>query len=454
MSLSIETIAISENFVVPVEMGSNQESDDYYTNRFLPCALNKLYLDSQTADVNFIFVKKEKSKRVPAHKNILSISEVFKQMFYGKMKEGDEVKIIDASPDGFKEFLRFFYFDKINLTMANIKEVVNLCNKYIGDSCLNICAEFLTNSLNTENVCFVYGLAILYDLNELKKSCETMIAEDTESVWQSTSFMECDQTVLEHILRMDRLSCAETSVFYACMAWVKAKSNQIKVTSMAVEQHLGYLFYKIRFRSMTIEGFTSLLSTFGDVFSTEEYREVIQMIVSHEFHSTIFDTRLRQLQWNNDAVVTCHRTKETESGSGSVYYMQDVEMTSFTSNLPILLGQIVCAQLYDNEKLPTEITIIEYLNKKLPKIVAHLTGDLLNIGGHTIFLKSTILIKADVKYEIEFKQLPRNNRFYSKTPVTEAKIPETDVTIEFKDCATSRGSASLITALAFNLISE
>lgn len=76
--------------------------------------------------------------------------------------------------------------------------------------------------------------------------------------------------MLSHILKMDTLSCAETKVFHACMAWVKAKAEEEQVTKEMIQIHLGDLFFDIRFGSMTIEEFTVLLNFYGNLFSWDD----------------------------------------------------------------------------------------------------------------------------------------------------------------------------------------
>lgn len=66
----------------------------------------KFYLDSNTADLSFIFgAETNHFESVPAHRIILSISSpVFETMFYGSLKEKAKIPIIDATAEAFKEF--------------------------------------------------------------------------------------------------------------------------------------------------------------------------------------------------------------------------------------------------------------------------------------------------------------------------------------------------------------
>lgn len=92
------------------------------------CAI--LYLNEQLADVNFVFKNEAEVEKVPANKAILAaLSPVFRAMFFGPMKEKGDVEMVDATADGFKEFLGFFYLDQVKLTIENIDEVIQLADK-------------------------------------------------------------------------------------------------------------------------------------------------------------------------------------------------------------------------------------------------------------------------------------------------------------------------------------
>ncbi|KAJ6647428.1 BTB/POZ domain-containing protein 6-A [Pseudolycoriella hygida] len=350
------------------EMDSNQikneaidGADDCYDNPGLGTSVKKLYLNKKTADIFFAFDVNKTSVRLPAHKAIMSAtSDAFDAMFYGELSEGNTVKIFDATIDGFKEFLQFFYMDKVKLTMKNIADVVKLSNMYLLESAPMICERFLLGSLSIENVCFGYALAIHFDLNNLEDQCENMIILNTNAVFQTDGFKECDKSVLRHILALETLTCSEIDLFGACMDWLKTTSETEKITRKIINEQLGNLFNDIRFGSMTLEQFSTLSSSVdGELFSGFEYGEIIQMIASNVHHSSNkFKKEPRQRPWNDENIVKCSRDMDT-SGT-STYYFQDVESITFSSNKYILLGDIVCSQMHlDDKSLSANLLIIE-----------------------------------------------------------------------------------------------
>ena len=68
--------------------------------------ISKLLFDSEFSDVCFLVG--DRAEKIYAHRLLLvTKSEVFKSMFYGKLKETNyEIKVPDISPVGFRNMLK------------------------------------------------------------------------------------------------------------------------------------------------------------------------------------------------------------------------------------------------------------------------------------------------------------------------------------------------------------
>lgn len=151
-------------------------------------------LINQTADIQFICGSENDVVKLPAHKSVLSASSpVFDAMFNGELKEGNDVKIVDASPDAFKEFLQLFYGYRVILTMDNIAEVLKLIDKYDVADCFPICIAFLEHNLTTDNVLWGLNLAIQYRITELKTFCQRIIRDNYITVLDSLEIDEKEE---------------------------------------------------------------------------------------------------------------------------------------------------------------------------------------------------------------------------------------------------------------------
>ena len=231
-----------------------------FDNKSVSGAGTILYLNEEFADVNSVFKNEAEIEKALANKAILvALSPVFRVMFFGQMKEKGDVEIVDASADGFKDFLQFFYLDQVTLTIERIDEVIQLADKYDMFQYIEHCIKSLTQNLTSRNVCFAYQLAISTNNVHLKYLCEEYITINMSSVVTSDSFIRCNQIVLKHILEIEFLKCDEANVFRACMDWAMfaCKKNNLDETNGENKRiMLGNCLYLIRFCEMKTEEFS------------------------------------------------------------------------------------------------------------------------------------------------------------------------------------------------------
>lgn len=409
---------------------------------------DKFYLSEELADFHFIFKSVDgQCERIPVHKFVLSIvSDVFLSMFNGTWKEKYEAEIVDIPVAAFKEFLQFFYLDRVNLTMENVDKMLYLGDKYDVIACSNGCEKFLTRELTTDNVCWIYGLAIPF-AEKLKKYCEAFIAINTKAVFSSIKFMECSPNVLSHIMKLDSLSCSEADIFVICMAWVKNASKAENLTRTIVEVHLEKAFFDIRYRSMTISDFAALISLFGPLFTNEEFQEIIQLLGNTEFPSVLFNPNPRK---DFDAIrpkksLPTFCPKFVTSMLYTPYYIKDIAKTTFSCNEPVVLESLGLNATFiyqnnryhwlDNEIQPSEMTIVQMPGQMRTdeEIVLHnQTINFKSMRYIKLILPKSILIMPNCMYEIRFKQNPPNN--WCTTALMKSKIEiEPDVFIQFHD---------------------
>ncbi|XP_055307940.1 BTB/POZ domain-containing protein 2-like [Sitodiplosis mosellana] len=404
----------------------NPLTSDYSTQLFAAIG-KKLYMNSESADVHFVFEANDDYERVPVHKaHLMSGSDVFAKMFNGSWKEMDKVKIGDVSASAFKEFLQFFYFGRVKLTMENVAAVMNLGEMYNVTECLAACSKFLKNNISNENVCRNYELAILLNQEGLKKACETFIGVNIKAVFQSTDFQTCDRQMLAQILKLNWMSCTEVELFEACMSWVKVASKQDVLTKEIVQAHLGHLFHEIRFGSMSLQTFAALIPTYGCTFSLDEHQEIVQMFANVEFQPTIFGgNRVARcdspIPWLENHDILCERLVSI-LWSSVPYRIKNLETTVFSTNETILLGGFSCCRVlkFLNNRyfalegdVPTNITIAEVSDPNKKVIVSNANGILKSTENLRISLTKPIIVRPGFTYEIHLEQSPPENCYTS-----------------------------------------
>lgn len=438
------------------------KSKQTFRNRCLEKG-HKLYLQSDSADVQFLFGLTDKTAAfVPAHKAILAgTSDVFAAMFYGKLKETGDIHVPDSNDAAFMEFLQYFYMADVTLTAANLVDVLYLGIKYDVKKCVDDCVQFLMRTVDVENVCGHLDLAILYDKKELLQICEQTILLDTLDVFDSTRFRRCSKRALEHILKMAVLSCTEIDIFKACMRWVQAKSGRAELSFELVEQYLGDLYYDIRLASLTIEEFCRLHTEYKSVLD-RDFETITKMIVLPEYQVGKFNKCQRRATWNVDAIIKCARTpySQDEEYDSDVdddvdpFNPNDFAETIFSVDEPMLLGGFECHQIlnendvedFDHE-IELEVSEAPDQNGAHSKILSKMKIQFNPDGSTSVVLPQPVFIRPELFYTIHFSPFPPDCLFYCDFLNAKERL-ESDVTVTFHEDS----SRSLIYELKFNKI--
>lgn len=408
----------------------------------------KLYLSAELADVHFVFKpKNETIVRIPAHKTFLTAaSKVFAAMFNDSWKEKNEVQIIDVLPEVFKEFLQFFYLDRVQLTKENVATVMNLANMYDMERCLMVCEKFVKKYIDEDNVCDYYSLSILLNRKGLQSLCETVIGVATSIVLKTNGFQTCDKKTIDSILKLDRLSCSEKELFEACMLWVKAVSKKEILTKKVVQFHLGQSFQEFRFGSMTINEFATLIPSYGKAFSFDEQQDIIQMIANKDFESKMFnrkrDKRCEMNPWKEGKEVIKCKPAYLKESSRAAYYIKNLEVTVFSVNVLALLSGFYFTNIYSNSynspQLSVDVTIVRISISTGPsngeENVLHEGKAQLGVrvGVNQYVLPNPILIIPSFLYEIRLKHKPNGyDQYVTNAPLKfEVKI-SSDFQVQF-----------------------
>lgn len=253
----------------------------HITNDFASQPFDKFFLDEKTADVHFVFVSGDNQIRIPAHKIILSSKcAVFEAMFYGELKEADDVIIVDVSIDAFKSFLRFFYCNEVMVSIANIGELMYLADKYLIEECMDTCKFFLERLLPREHICLGLELSMKFSAVQSQEILEQQIAEEPYLVFESSSFIQCPRNVLKRILELDDLKCYPVVVFEACIAWAENAAAHYESDASKMEnnkQQLGECFYLIPFYLMYAE-IAKIVEISPDLFDREEMADLVRIM--------------------------------------------------------------------------------------------------------------------------------------------------------------------------------
>lgn len=418
-------------------MGISKEMNNFHA----ASNLQRLYLNDSITDVQFIFDHDGVSQPISAHKCLLAIaSPVFERMFYGDLKEGDTVEIIDATSEAFIEFLQFFYLDKITLNDDNVAEVMTLADKYDVKGCLNLCAQFLELTLSATTAAWIYELAISFNLNYLAAQCEEKICIETKSVFKSDTFLHCTQSTIRQILKMEHLSCDEIDVFDASMNWAIEACKLAKEEETIANQmyHLGDCFELIRFPTMTTEDFSKCADR--GVFDASEMIDLLRHLTLHQELkvATKYPRTPRKgaPAWiKDDTICICDRRSQMQ-----FYRTANIrnDVVVFTVNERILLGQLSLSifktdfkEKDDSDNMRNGILTIKHGTNGLTILTQ--TVQISSISYTKIELTKTIVVSPFEEYEIETEwQLEDSDELVLRTQCRPEVMIDGGIRFQFK----------------------
>lgn len=238
-------------------------------NRFAP-----FFLDQSSSDITFIVGPEDcpEPEKIPAHKIVLaSCSPVLNAMFFGGLAEQSDVRIIDASSDGFKEFLEYFYHDELDVAKLKcIVDVMYLAQKYEVNGCL---AAILPFVMTTDPLACL-ELVAKCEFPELEEIVKQVISGDATKFFESQSFVQCDSNILKMILGWDEVKAHGDEVFTVCYRWaentLKQRDNENEPTPADIREQMNDFFDLIEFSSMKSHVLVENLIKYADFFTKSD----------------------------------------------------------------------------------------------------------------------------------------------------------------------------------------
>ena len=207
-------------------------------------------------------IKSQKS--IPAHKFVLAISSpVFYAMFYGELAEtGGTIELPDCDSESLLELFRYLYSDEVNLTGSNVMQVLYLAKKYLVPSLAERCTEYLREHLEASNVFSILPQAQKFEDKDLEERCWSVIESHTEEAVTSDDFVTLERSVVESVVKRERLNVKEVDLFKAVDRWANRAVEKQGLTpeSKVKRKVLGEEIVKaIRFPVMSYNEFASVV---------------------------------------------------------------------------------------------------------------------------------------------------------------------------------------------------
>ena len=282
----------------------------------------------------------ESKKVIPAHKFVLAISSpVFYAMFYGQMAETtDSIELPDCDYESLLELFRFMYTDEANLSGSNVMLVLYLANKYMVPSLAEKCTEYLRDNLKASNVFCILPHAQKFEDKDLEDRCWEVIEKQTEEAVTSDEFVTVERSVVESVVKRERLNVTEVELFKAVDRWATNESERqgIAPEGDVKRRILGEEIVKaIRFPLMSEKEFDSFVIdsrvlTFEEVSDMRKHYNCV-------LESSLLFSEAPRIEFTKDRCLrfeTFHAPAETGRWN---YDTGSPDGISFTVNKPIKL---------------------------------------------------------------------------------------------------------------------
>ena len=246
--------------------------DNWQTKRSTISERTKFIFNNELlSDVKFVVPashneseSRKSQKCIPAHKFVLAISSpVFYAMFYGEMAEtSGTIQLPDCDYESLLEMFRFLYSDEVKLSGSNVMQVLYLAKKYLVPSLADKCTEYLREHLEASNVFSVLPKAQKFEDKDLEERCWEVIETHAENTLTSEEFVTLERSVVESVVKRERLNVKEVDLFKAVDRWATKEVERQGLTPDGVVKRriLGEETVKaIRFPVMSQKEFASVV---------------------------------------------------------------------------------------------------------------------------------------------------------------------------------------------------
>jgi len=154
------------------------------------------------------------------------------------------------------------YTDEANLSGSNVMQVLYLANKYMVPSLAEKCTTYLRDNLKASNVFCILPHAQKFEGKDLEDRCWEVIEKQTEEAVTSDEFITVERSVVESVVKREKLNVKEVELFKAVDRWATKERERQGTSGDGHEKRriLGEEAVKaIRFPLMSEKEFVSFV---------------------------------------------------------------------------------------------------------------------------------------------------------------------------------------------------
>lgn len=143
-------------------------------------------------------------------------------MFTKSMLEAEQSEItVDGISAGIEHILNFIYTAKLELTLANVQEILSAANYFQLNSVIDACLHFLEGELDTENCIDILIISENYLLASLREKIIKFICCHIAEISKSSEFFRMQEHQIKQILCSDfPVNCSEAEILKIVLKWM------------------------------------------------------------------------------------------------------------------------------------------------------------------------------------------------------------------------------------------
>lgn len=237
---------------------------------------SSLYLQEESADVFFEIVDGGgNSHRIPAHKRLLTAgSEVFQRLFFGISQASEDIKIESdddfvVTAEGFREFLRIFYSNEIQITSQNFVQIYELARKYLVRKWTSRCLDFMEDTVIISTIIGIINLSYQYNLQGIWQRSYPILKQNANQILASDYFIECSRNEFLTIRIYEGIPAQ------SCFNWLKKCCRQRNIDSKMLRKEMCKQVDWVKIKFADDDDIFTCLQKYFDFFTNDEIKQIV-----------------------------------------------------------------------------------------------------------------------------------------------------------------------------------
>ena len=176
------------------------------------------------------------------------------------------------------------YCDEITLTDENIFEIIHTSVDFKMDHLEDLCAQYLSKYLSSENVVALTQDAFDLKATALKEKCFSVFGKSTSDFCKRPEFCDLSQPALSALLDAEKINLMEISLFQYVKKWMEHQCEVLHLpkTGPNMRQVISDALYKIHFPTMSVWDFSNEVAAIQGLLSEDEVAQVFRKITTYD----------------------------------------------------------------------------------------------------------------------------------------------------------------------------